>query len=216
MKILNLLILSILLLINVIVNAQEGPNLDSTIALKRGFYRNFQEFKNNNPTLLIPATTVIDDEFISIFSEPFYCYKINLIDTFKIEKYTPVWGFCDGVHIYLNREKEFRKKVRYDIIEKMGNYYYFQTTSISYGGGGMYVGGGVGGGGMMMGGGGSSKTIQQMYFDIATGTEEMLTKSKIKKLLKPYPDLLQKFKDETSKYKKLKIYFKSFTEREGA
>mgnify|MGYP000497946904 CR=1 FL=1 len=76
-------------------------------------------------------------------------------------------------------EKEFRKRVRYDIIEKMGNYYYFQTTSMTYSPG-MYVGGGVGGGGMMMGGG-ASKTVQQMYFDFATGTEELLTKSKLKK-----------------------------------
>lgn len=216
MRFLNIkfILLSVLFFVHFAINAQEGPNLDSTIALKRGFYRTYQEFKDNNPTLLIPATTVIDDEFISIFTEPFYCYKINLIDTFKIEKYTPVWGFCDGVHIYLNREKEFRKRVRYDIIEKMGNYYYFQTTSMTYSPG-MYVGGGVGGGGMMMGGG-ASKTVQQMYFDFATGTEELLTKSKLKKLLQQYPDLLQKFKDETSKSKKLKMYFKLFTEREGS
>jgi len=188
---------------------------DSSVALKKGFYRTYEEFKYNSPSLDLPVNVISNNEFISLFSDPFESYKLEIADSLKniLEKGTPIWGYCDGNSIFINREDAFRKRVKYDKLIFLNEYCYFETTGYS-GGGGMMVP--MAGGGMMMSGGGSSKVIVTMFFDFNTGEVKNLTKREIKSLLAKYPDLLSKFKEETWKYKVLKKYLEHYCARLAA
>lgn len=84
-------------------------------SLQHGFYRNFSEFEQNNPTFGYP-----DEEALK---------KLLVIMHYRVDKNlsteapdTTYWGFCDGKNIYIRHAYDF-----YQLERKDDNYYIVAT-----------------------------------------------------------------------------------------
>ena len=74
--------------------------------LKKGFYRNYEEFINNNPS---DTTDFIVNKFVKSKSDSaVFGAEYTLVDSTK--KVHHVWGFCDGTSVFINySESPFTK-----------------------------------------------------------------------------------------------------------
>lgn len=102
-----------------ILSLSSYSQLDSTKIynckhLKRGFYKNYKEFINNNPsrvtdfivTPLVKSktdTTVMGAEY-------------ELVDS-VLTKYNHVWGFCDGTNVYVDYSGTFSSTQYWKLLE---------------------------------------------------------------------------------------------------
>lgn len=108
---LSLLLLAVLLGFQ--ANAQIPIVKDSVLV--KGFYKDFKEFKNNNPSINIDYE--IESKEVncgsSDSSESFdkFTVLVSSKNAVQVEK---VWGFCDGERIYINiAHKDLRKKSKF-------------------------------------------------------------------------------------------------------
>jgi hypothetical protein len=83
--------------------------VDDIPNLKKGIYKTYQEFKFNSPS--IPLDYDIQKEIIlytnlmqtATYTNRDTAYTLN-IDKEKANEIGPVWGFCDGTNVFINRE----------------------------------------------------------------------------------------------------------------
>ena len=89
--------------------------------LKRGFYRNYEEFIKNSPSMIeefsVKPLHTIKDSNIIIAGE--YLLK----DTLKTMHH--VWGFCDGYGIYVNSSPSYTYKYFWKLLS-IGKYSCFK------------------------------------------------------------------------------------------
>jgi hypothetical protein len=171
--------------------------------LKKGVYKNSEEFKFNRPSLQIPLK-VEEKHKMGIFT---YLVRYN-VDSFKLKK-GEFWGFCDGENVYVNRDPKSRPdgKIWFEKIINIDRVCYFKQVMISRGGGGT-----MGPGGMMTGGGGSY--VEDMMLSLETGDILELTKSTFTYLLSyKDPELLESFKKESEKRQKLVLYLQKYCDK---
>jgi hypothetical protein len=171
--------------------------------LKKGVYRNCEEFKFNRPSLQIPLK-VEEKTRLEIFT---YLVKYNG-DSLKLKK-GEFWGFCDGENVYINRDPKGKPngKLWCERLIQIDRVCYFKQVMTSRGGGGT-----VGPGGMMTGGGGAY--VEDMMLSLETGDILELTKSTFTYLLSyKDPELLEIFKKESEKKQKLVLYLQKYCDR---
>ncbi|MDY8136602.1 hypothetical protein [Aquimarina sp. 2201CG5-10] len=101
--------------------------------LKKGIYKNFEEFKNNSPSIELDYNVLkTEKKTAGIFAKEmtdFYYLDINKKSAKEIGR---VFGFSDGKNIYIN---EFNPKLRSDVlfmkIGFIGNYCIFEYKSFN-------------------------------------------------------------------------------------
>jgi hypothetical protein len=163
--------------------------LGSTGRLRRGIYTTFDEFRRNSPSIQFEAET--KDMNIRAHA----IFGLALRKKMPCEKNTPVWGFCDGYHVYKNRTDYFNKYNTYDELLSIGRYvcygmYYHHNSSthqMSYG------------------------TTIEMGLDINDGTTFRLKKAVLKLILAKDAALLGRFKKERNKRMVLSDYLRDYS-----
>lgn len=177
--------------------------VDKDVVLKPGFYRNFEEFKNNSPSIEFNYSLTQTPKgygFMNSAGEVMY-YRV-VIDKTKAKSIGKVFGFCTGKNVYLCMDEPILKpKTDFVKVNYLGRYCYFEQRGID-------VVAGVGPTGY------SSKTYLQMTaLDINTGKFFTLYKNNVREILANDPDLLEDFKNEKKKNKALKDYLISYSEK---
>ncbi|MCX6246569.1 MAG: hypothetical protein NTW10_02445 [Bacteroidetes bacterium] len=120
--------------------------VDDTLALKKGIYKTYQEFKLNSPS--IPLDYNIQAEIlvysnlsqVEAFTHRDTCYTLK-IEKEKANETGTVWGFCDGKNVYINRETSissgkviFKPYSKFYKLLFIGRYCYFKVAYRSGGG----------------------------------------------------------------------------------
>jgi len=101
---------------------------DANILLKQGIYANFNEFKNNNPSIAFPANYQIV-ESVEKYGGALYgggkhtVYKLT-VNKKPVKDKQEIYGFCDGNFIYVNPEMPdmSKKKTTFDKLTSVGRY----------------------------------------------------------------------------------------------
>ena len=189
------IVLSFFLFITVHSYAQLPPILTSS--KKRGIYKTFEEFKNNNPSLIFDFQLLNDTAtFVDILR-----YKLKFDKSIKFHK-DSVWGVCDGNQCYILDGGGFRKKSKFDRIIFLGRYCIFNTSSGTQGGsynGGFYSGGSWG-------------YVEKKAIDINTGEIFIIDKPNTKRIIQRDFDLNKEFVEDKDRNKKYWQYLKRYSE----
>ncbi|RDC63797.1 hypothetical protein [Adhaeribacter pallidiroseus] len=176
--------------------------VDKEVVLKPGFYRDFQEFKTNSPSVAFnnsPLTTVTKGYgFLNATGEVVY-YRVSMEKSLA-RKIGNVYGFCDGKSIYLNPEiSVFRPNMKFSKLDYLGRYCYFEDL--------MYKS-------VPTGNGMASNTyLAEKALDINTGEITILSKKTLKEIIAKDAALLEDFTNETKKNKVLKDYLISYSDK---
>ena len=207
-------------LCSVFSSFSQGLIVDDCIVLKRGIYRNFEEFKRNNPGLQQEFTVEPSTRGYGMLNAELHpVVKMVLTNPASLTKKDSVWGFCDGQNIYISTKKRYTKRTKYDRIHFLGRYCYFESVDyVSTYYPGMMVmtpmaATGTSGGMMMMGGGGSNRVLSGLVININNGGIFVLTKSTLKEILQNDPEMLAAFNDEKKKKTKLYEYVKMYSKK---
>lgn len=175
----KILLKIIILLLSFIVSGQnEIP--------KAGIYKNFQEFKENNPSIAFTGRIKSQDLKYGnlgnrkVFTE--YLLKITKGESKKIGN---VFGFSDGTNFYIGAESHNIYDFSFFKLEFVGKkFLYFESLKS-----GKY--------GLVR-----DKNILIMK----SGEIRYLTNSRMKKLLKDKPKLYEEFKAQKNRYDYIKEY----------
>ena len=162
---------------------------------KAGIYRTFEEFKNNNPSIVIDfisSTYKIErDErkYGNIGNrKSIYAYGLNC-DQRTSENIGYIFGFCDGKKIYITSEtQQFPNYMSFYEINYLNTFSYFDFVSTDYL---------------------NSISLESLsceVIDLKTGKFSKLTKSFIKKIISDNSELSRKFEFQDEKSKHLKEY----------
>ncbi|MBZ4187410.1 hypothetical protein [Niabella beijingensis] len=209
----------LLLLITTVVQAQY-PILQKA-GYKPGLYRNFEEFRDNNPSLPLSYKVITDDISISLFNNrPQRLYGLE-VGKKEGKKIGPVFGFCDGTAIYIWVRSYKRgafssfssdiigPKTRFTKLLLLDTLSYFEDIGVvqSFGAPMMGANG--------MAYGGQSRTLYQRgnLLDLRTGGMTELTKGILRELLQKDPELSAIFEKESGKRRKLGEYLMYYLER---
>lgn len=177
--------------------------VDKGIALKPGFYKSFEEFKTNSPSLdfnyTLKEKPVKYGGIITGSGKVIY-YQIN-IDKKKAKTLGKVYGFCDGKNVYIYQGKSyFNLKSSFVKIEYLGRYCYYKAVDID-----RNIG--------PSGSAGTSASLEERAIDINTGGDKRLNKLNIKEILEKDTELLSDFNNEKKKGKALKEYIVSYSDK---
>ena len=185
-----------------IINAQSKPLItDSGTVLKKGFYRNFEEFRTNSPSLFIPCeANYWEEKGIDLYKIYVFTYSSSITLDRKLE----VWGYCDGKDVYVRQIEPFSKESKYSKLQFIGRYCYYQIKLIGY----------INHASMTVSGNfesfGSSKSkipiIKTTFYNINNGKSYELTKSVLKAILSSDDELSKMFTEE---YKKMPIIYQN-------
>ena len=168
--------------------------------LKKGVYKNFDEFKYNRPSQQIPLQVEQKEKDDSRYETLTSYYVRYDKDSFKLQ-HGEFWGFCDGRNIYINRKLENKPKgkVWCERLYKIDRYCNFKI--ITYINRGTY-------------GGGSSSYVQIRILSLQSGEISDLTKSTLRELLEVKdPELFKSYKEEKQKKEVLNEYLEKFCDR---
>lgn len=105
-------------------NAQEFTTNNSSSNLKRGIYRTFEEFKNNNPSIELTHKIVqIQKNTGGIIEKQKTTFYHLHIDKDAAKKIGKVYGFSDGENMYINElNPKLKPKVLFMRVAFIGNY----------------------------------------------------------------------------------------------
>jgi hypothetical protein len=160
--------------------------LDDSLNLKKGIYKTYKEFKFNSPSISldcdIQAELIVYTNLLQSATytnrDTFYTLKI---EKEKANEIGPVWGFCDGKNVYVNRETSissgkviFKPYSKFYKILFTGRYCYF---SLGYRSGGGFTHG-------------------ILAIDFNTGELLELNRNKLKKYISKDKELLQDYNNE--------------------
>ena len=180
--------------------------------LKKGVYKNFNEFKYNKPSRQTPPMTV-KTRHHNTLSNSIISYKVQYNkDSVKFNE-GEFWGYCDGKNIYINRNPDIKPegKIWCEKIIKLDRlcfYNEFKTEGKKRGRGYM----GPGGGTYM--GGDSGADIASKFLDISNGGKIELEKSSFANFLYGNDrELYNAFEKEKKNKEMLFLYMEKFCEK---
>jgi len=212
-KMKKLILIPIFLSMFLWTNAQKLIISDSIY--KIGIYKDFQEFKYNNPSIEFnyKITTKNRRYGFLLLGGKVTFYKI-VIDRKKGKSIGEVFGFCDGKNIYINPNYVLLKsRTCFSKIEYLGQYSYFEDIStkrtfraptyMATPTGGSFVGGG----------GGITYHLRRNVIDLGSATVSILDKKFLRLFIANDNELLNEFNNESNKNKKIKEYFIKYFEK---
>ena len=164
---------------------------------KAGIYRTFEEFKNNNPSIIIDfinSTYKIerDERKYGNIGNRNTAYAYGLSCDYRAaENIGAIFGFCDGINIYISFENgQLPNYSSFYKIEYLNRYSYLDFVSTSYiGVSSLYL-----------------EKLATKVIDLKTGKFSNLNKSFIKKIISDNLELSKKFELQEVKGEHLKQY----------
>ena len=176
------------------IKAQTSPYLLSdTLGLKRGIYKNFEEFKYNKPSERAPFDIVEKSRTYNFKSHTQYQLEfVNKKDEDRIIL-DDVWGFCDGYNIYINGQRHEFGKNNFERLLYAGKYSPYTKFIFAVSG--------------------STNSIIQKVIDIETGNQFTLSENRMDKILSSDPELYKEYLADKESNKKFFDYLKKFNER---
>ena len=159
--------------------------------LKKGFYKTYEEYISNSPSITEPFTVVPLAKNNTDTATIGAIYK--LADSTKNIKH--IWGFCDGTDVYVKFASSLFSK-RYWRLEYIGIYPYF-TFKYKYRN---FAPAAIFG---LAGNIGSAKVNEEYGLMIVGRDGDVIepTMRNMKKILEGHPDLVQSFNIYASKYR---------------
>ncbi len=193
------IVLVSLLFISAISFAQ-FPIVKDTVR-KAGIYKSFEEFRDNKPSIKLENKIVSKPfRYGSYGNDTMSCFALD-IDKQISKKMGDVFGFCDGICVYLIASEGESKVHKYNFckVEYIGKLcYYYTLSSASFNAaltasGFQYP---------------TASTNQRsvVVIDLSTGSINLLSKRYLKEILSQKPELLQKFNALKSSDQNLKQF----------
>ncbi|WP_108869775.1 hypothetical protein [Aquimarina aquimarini] len=174
---------------------------DDVSNLKKGIYKNFDEFKYNTPSIKLDYEILVKNvKYGAIGNKKIITYYRLDVTKEQAKSIGTIYGFCDGKHVYINEYKvQLRPKTTFSQLDFVGEYCLYE---------------GIGSTGMptVNNGFGISNRIYKIL-NINNRKVSVLTKRVLKKIISDDPKLLAEFKKRRKKYKILKRYFLKYFER---
>ncbi len=175
--------------------------LQNDAGLKAGIYRNFEEFKYNNPAVdfnfQISKKLRKYGDVRSRGKITYYRIKIDPAMGNSIGK---VFGFCDGTDIYINdRNPRLDSRTEFIRIENYGRYCYFEDRTPTT----VFIG-------MVPA---TIYSLERKILDTETGEIVGLNKNRLEEILADDSDLHAEFINDPDKSKKLKEYLIKYLEK---
>lgn len=169
---------------------------------KPGIYRDYNEFKNNNPSIKLDYEIISEEIKLSETSS----LKTYALDIPKKEsrEIGDVFGFCDGKRIFMVASEgailpnDLHKFVFYKV-EYLLKYAVFDVIQNNP----QFTMNGANGAMSMDG---TNQTKKTLIFNFETGGTTTLTKNSLKEIISDKPELLEKFKKQSNKNDYLKKY----------
>lgn len=171
--------------------------INDTLNLKKGIYRDFSEFKTNNPSIPVNFTVYPVKETYGMFDgSSIERYKTTCSKD-EITQLSKIWGFCDGKNIYVNysyyEHVPFADGATFDKLT-LGRYCY--SESITY----ASIQGTI------------ARFINRFAIDINTGAViRLYNNGVVKNLLKSDAELLNEFKNDEHKKEHYKYYIVEYS-----
>jgi hypothetical protein len=176
----------------VFITNSYAQTIDTSQTLKKGFYKSYEEFIANSPSITYPFQVFFIKK--GKMDSTIIAAEYKLEDTLK--KVGKVWGFCDGNSVFVAYSSKGIGK-KYWKLESTGKYPFFTyayRSSFSLPMGGL----------IELATSLASTIIASNEFDLMIindkGKLQTPTEDVIKKLLLGYPELSQSFKKEMSKF----------------
>lgn len=168
-----------------------------------GIYRTFEEFKNNNPSIILDLnnSTYKIESYERKYGNIGNRKSINVYGLNCDEKISTnigyIFGFCDGNKIYITSGvTQYPHHKSFYEIEYLDRYSYFDFVTFSD----LTFGHGAGSSSIYSG------DLETKVIDLATGKYKVLSKSFIKKLISDNSELTKKFELQDNKSQHLKEY----------
>lgn len=196
-------ILSFTIFISFLAKSQEIIT-DENVVLKKGIYKNFEEFKYNNPSIELNSEIVKKSRGYGFFGgEGKHIYYKIKIHKEEIKKVGKVFGYCDGKNIYISNKLK-KVNTKFEFVQYLGAYSFFEkiitnvfvvktgvapNTSYFY----MY-----------------KNKLTKFAIDINNGAYTELTNHSLKKIIEKDEAILNEFKKEDGKKDKIKQYLEMY------
>jgi hypothetical protein len=185
----NFLLFAVLC-VNLLVQAQELPEILKAEVYNRGVYRNFAEFLKNSPSVTnqFKITTKANDEEIQNGKA---IYRLTVADSTTIGK--NIWGFCDGKVIYVN-EANYGQQYGFRRLLRVSRYCVHQgffTREVRAAA--MLPGGGLASVGVPI------RSTEPYILNINNGKFYLLSKGTMRAILKKDEGLLRAYESESGK-----------------
>lgn len=164
-----------------------------------GIYKNFAELKYRSPSF--PFTCSFTKKKTGTLFTRIYHYKLD-IGSNERRRIGEAFAFADGDDLYINidpRSTRLGSSTRFVKAEDLKMFYYFEyyeSTYVPNQFGGIYADG-----------------WQRKLIDKLTGEVIKLNRSQLQQLIKDDPELLEEFRQESSKSTQLKEYLIRYVER---
>jgi hypothetical protein len=178
-------------------------------SLKKGIYRNIDQFKANSPSYegkFKPKKVLIGYGLLGFKHDTLYRCKMNKK---KARKLGAVYGFCDGKNVYLNfRHELLYKKTQFCKLDNLGRYCCFNLVIIRE----------IFNPFTMLGVPVVSDIHQkgvltEMIMDFNTGIIYILDNAKLEEIIKDDPALYREYMNDSSPEKNLRSYIIEYSEK---
>jgi hypothetical protein len=162
--------------------------------IKAGVYKDFEEFKYNNPSLEFNFPLTAKSRK---YNKDQYNFYSPVIDATKAKTIGRVLGFSDGKNFYINDNKPLlRSGSEFVKVEFMDRYYYYEEVvqvPVTTGTTVIIV----------------PKLVQKIM-DMNTGEITIVNKKRVEEIISDNPQLLKEFENDSQKNKNLKEYLSRY------
>lgn len=168
---------------------------DSLSEKQAGIYNSFEVFRQNTPDKGYITSFTEEKEVISSGRQVQELYYYSISNEEEKKLYKKIYGFCDGVDIYLNVssvDRLFGRNNRFVKTEKIGPYYYLKTTRL------------------IMASNVTVPVVVQLLIDNHSGEVTEFTANALKSIISDNQELVKEFQSENHKTDKLRIYLKRY------
>jgi hypothetical protein len=184
--------------------ALQGQRLiiDDSI-FQAGIYKNFEEFKYNNPSIEFDYEISTKNRGFGFLNtkRQLSFYKINM-DKKKAKNIGQVFGFCDGKNVYINDSNpKLKLKTEFVKIEYFWKYCYYEDRVCTSN----YTGNGIT----------ESCDLAEKVINIYTGEVISLSRKTLREILADDSELLTEFNNESQQNKKIKTYILKYIENQN-
>jgi hypothetical protein len=177
-------------LVNISFAQSESSKIYNTTAFKKGFYKSYEEYINNAPSIVYDFTVKVktcrESDSAAI------CVDYTLVD--DNQKTGSIWGFCDGKNVYIRLSTGLNSN-KYWRVEHIGicPVFYYYEKGLGFGPGIMRV--------VTL----AAAALSDIDLELAIRDDKdkthTVTERYVEKLLEEYPDLLSQFKKDMVEYR---------------
>jgi hypothetical protein len=145
----------------------QGLITDDSVQLKKGFYKDFYEFKYNKPSGHL-SFTWLEFDYKSEKLKLHNAYAIQ-IDSSNYNELNECYGFCDGDTIYISTNRYEKNSLFFEKLTFLGRYSMYETLHPVH------------------------RKLSTVVIDLNTGEIAVLSNNKLKNIIKDDKELYNKY-----------------------